>query len=215
MSDQKLSAGAVLARLAEVVRQNRAAFATTVAGLTVLNVALDASASGAGATAPASVASFLAQFYLTASVLERIGLRAPAGRKRVGAFLGLSLLSGLGILLGLVLLIVPGVYLAVRWSVASPMLLAEDVGASDALGKSWALTESSFWAILAVQLLIFVPALLIAIGATLLFDAWQPLVASTISYAVLFGAFAASWLSGVAIYALLKPADGHLAEVFA
>lgn len=63
-----------------------------------------------------------------------------------GAFfplLGLSIISGLGTMLGLILLIVPGVILALVWSVAAPVVVAEKKGVFNALGRSRALTRDN------------------------------------------------------------------------
>jgi len=62
---------------------------------------------------------------------------------------------------------------------------------------------------------IFAPALVIAFGALFALNDAMPIAASAIMYLVLFAASTLSWLAGVAIYALLRPASDELAEVFA
>ncbi len=63
------------------------------------------------------------------------------GGAQYGRAFGLSILSNLGILVGIVLLIVPGVILYVRWTLALPAMMRENIDVTEALGRSNALTE--------------------------------------------------------------------------
>jgi hypothetical protein len=215
MADEALSIGDIFGRLGEILRENAGLAAGSVVGLTAINVALDQISTGSGTALPAGIASLAAQYYLTASALERRGLREPDGRNRFGAFWWLNLVSALGIALGYILLIVPGLYLMVRWSTASAVLLAEGEGVSEALGGSGAIAARSFWPILGALLVIFVPAGVIGIGLAVAFETSLPVVAPMISYVFLFSAFGVSWLAAVSIYSLARPGQEHLAEVFA
>lgn len=60
----------------------------------------------------------------------------------------ISLLAGFGVLLGLVLLVIPGVFLAIIWVVVTPVRVVEGRGILEAFGRSAALTEGSRWMIL-------------------------------------------------------------------
>jgi len=55
-------------------------------------------------------------------------------------------LVGLGVFGGFMLLIVPGVILAVRWMVVSQVVVVEGRGGSEALRRSFDLTRGRFWA---------------------------------------------------------------------
>lgn len=59
--------------------------------------------------------------------------------------LALSIISTLGFMIGLVLLVVPGIILMTVWSVSGPALVAERVGIFEALGRSRALTKGIRW----------------------------------------------------------------------
>ncbi|MGL6278011.1 MAG: hypothetical protein ACRC50_00450 [Gaiella sp.] len=63
-----------------------------------------------------------------------------------------SLLAALGILAGLLLLIVPGIILAVRWAVWTPALVLERHGSRASLGRSNELVKGYSWSILAIVL---------------------------------------------------------------
>lgn len=62
--------------------------------------------------------------------------------------LGAILLVGLGVILGFILLIIPGIILIVRWYFASAAVVLEDAGATDAMRRSWRLTSGHFWKVL-------------------------------------------------------------------
>lgn len=64
----------------------------------------------------------------------------------------LAILSGAGIGLGLIFMVVPGVLLYVIWSVAAPVLVEERLGPLKALGRSRELTRGARWKVLAVLL---------------------------------------------------------------
>lgn len=108
------------------------------------------------------------QAWTTLAILRLAGADTPpSARLRVASVFGVGLIYGLGVGLGLLLLILPGIYVAARWFVAVPILLAEDVSASEALSASWDRTEQ-YWlscAILAVGA--FIVQLLPAAGVTL------------------------------------------------
>ena len=111
---------------------------------------------------------------LTHSVLARLdGAPVPlAASLRAGlrfwplAF-AVQLVSGIAVLAGLCLLVVPGVVLALRWLVPVPALMAEGLGVGDSLQRSTELTNGSRWPLLALVLtwavaFVAVPPLLIS-----------------------------------------------------
>ncbi|NRD90009.1 hypothetical protein C8024_11890 [Sphingopyxis sp. BSNA05] len=64
----------------------------------------------------------------------------------IGKFLpliGLGIVMTLGIMAGMILLIIPGLILALMWIVASPVMMAEDKGIIDSLKRSAELTKGS------------------------------------------------------------------------
>jgi hypothetical protein len=74
---------------------------------------------------------------------------------RLGSLVGLSLLMGLGLSLGFVLCLVPGVWLAVAWSLAFAALLAEELSATQALRRSYSLVRGRWWPTFGVLLVAF------------------------------------------------------------
>ncbi len=57
-----------------------------------------------------------------------------------GGILVANLLMGLGIVFGLIFLIVPGIFLALAWSLTVPVLVDRQLGPIEAMKESWRLT---------------------------------------------------------------------------
>jgi hypothetical protein len=74
------------------------------------------------------------------------------GRTRpfLGALIVAGILAALGIGLGLVLLIAPGLYLLARWAVIVPTIVLEKRSAGEAFTRSSELTAGHRWAVLGV-----------------------------------------------------------------
>jgi len=77
-------------------------------------------------------------------------------RSKLGALLWLSFLLVILLVPAFLACLVPGVYLYVAWSVASPVLLLEDVRGWAALKRSRQLVKGRFWPTVAVLVLIAV-----------------------------------------------------------
>lgn len=73
---------------------------------------------------------------------------------RLGSLFVLSLLAGLGILIGFLALVLPGLYLAGRWFVAAPAMLVEGKSASEGLARSGELMER-YWLSASIVTLLF------------------------------------------------------------
>lgn len=75
------------------------------------------------------------------------------------------LLAGLGIALGLVLLILPGIYVAVRWYFVAQAVVIDNARSTEALRASWRLTDGfwfrTFGVILLANIVAFLPASLL------------------------------------------------------
>jgi hypothetical protein len=73
---------------------------------------------------------------------------------------GVTLLNGLAVLFGLILLVVPGIWLACRLITCVPAALLEDLGARDSLERSYRLTEGSAGRAFVIYLVYFVVAII-------------------------------------------------------
>jgi hypothetical protein len=67
------------------------------------------------------------------------------GYRRLWSVLLVSILFGLAVLAGLIVLIIPGIIIAVRLSVSIPALVVERKRGTEALGRSWDLVRGYSW----------------------------------------------------------------------
>lgn len=79
--------------------------------------------------------------------------------------IGMGLLVGLGVMIGFLALIIPGIFLLLIWSVAVPTKVVEGIGIMDALQRSRELTKGHRWAIFGL----YVAFVLLALGFGFLF----------------------------------------------
>jgi hypothetical protein len=207
-----LTTGLILDRTFALLRQNAARPAVAVIAMTVPAVAADLGWGGDGLFFLVNVVTFVAQYWLTAALLDELGLRETS-RARFPAFFWLGILSGLGIILGVILLVIPGVILMVRWSIAGPAVIATDGSAVEAMSYSWRETVGHFWPILAAFLTIWAAtAAGVAAGYLLewngMTEVGAPLFELSLNVGLIVG-----WHAATAIYAETRR-ESRYTEVF-
>ncbi len=170
-----MTVGAVLSEAIELYRRFFTRFFLTAAAVfVVLNlltaIAADVSDDGSDAVAALwSLASLVAlivgslwlQGALTATVADVRDGRADEDieatfrrvRPALGTLFVAGILTGLGIALGFLALIVPGLFLLTRWILVTPAVVLERKSATDAMRRSWALVRGHGWRVFAVILL--------------------------------------------------------------
>jgi hypothetical protein len=77
--------------------------------------------------------------------------------------IGAGLLAGLGIAIGFILLIIPGLFLLTIWSVVAPVVVLERPGVVAALGRSRELVRGNGWQVFGTIILFFL--ILVVAGA--------------------------------------------------
>lgn len=117
-------------------------------------------------------------------------------RGRLGTLFGASLLYGLGVVIGFVLLIVPGLIAIARWSLVVPLVMIEGLDARAAFGRSSQLVRGRTGAVL---VLVIVANLIAAVAGE----------AITLAFGFL-PQFAAIWVGGTIAGALTVPYEAYV-----
>jgi hypothetical protein len=103
---------------------------------------------------------------------QTVGDLFSAASPYILPLIGFGILAGIGIAIGFVLLVIPGLILLTFWSVGAPAIVVEGVGPIEAFGRSWQLVRGQAWSVFGVLLLVFLivviaEAILGAIGAAI------------------------------------------------
>lgn len=171
----------------------------------------------------------LSQLLLTLVALDTLGrrpvdIRAAAYRAlRLWPFaIGLMILSWIGIFIGFMLLVVPGVILLLNWFVVLPVLAAEHGGLLASFGRSTQLLRGMRWR-LALLLLV---AVVLWYAVAIVINLIQVAIVGQTSWLLVVTGFVSSTLTGMivpagvaAVYHEARVAKegtaGDLADVFA
>lgn len=130
---------------------------------------------------------------------------APVGeaynrtRGRLGTLLGASLLYGIGVVIGFVLLIVPGLIAVARWSLVVPLVVIERLGVREAFRRSPELVRGHTGRVLVVVVLANVITSIVGAAITLAFG--------------FLPTFFAAWIGGAVGGAFAVPYEAHVLTV--
>lgn len=113
--------------------------------------------------------TFLLQAALTHGTISWLNGEKPSfghllsvAMKNFLPLVAIAILSGLGIMLGMALLIIPGVIVALMWSVVVPVKVIEATGITESFGRSRALTKGHRGRIFLLFLAYFVVAMILS-----------------------------------------------------
>lgn len=135
----------------------------------VVQVVLTAASVGVGALAYFFVCGVVAQIALERRGLgRRASLRELAGSLPYGSLLAVDLIVSIGTVIGLVLLIVPGVVFGTWFALAPALIETRHMRALEAMRRSRELVRHAFWHTLALLLIALGVVALLALGLKLL-----------------------------------------------
>jgi hypothetical protein len=128
-----------------------------------------------------------------------IGAAYRASVRRALALTGTYLLLGLGVLIGLILLVVPGVYLMIAWMLATQIVMLEGIAGSSALSRSRDLLRNHMMRALGI---LVVGAIIVAVLTSVLqlLASGIPIVRSVASAIAQSVGYAFSTAVGVVLY---------------
>ena len=168
-----------------------------------------------------SIIEFFAAFLLQAALVKAVqdvrdgradlsfGETVSAATPYLWAVAGASILAGIAITIGLILLIVPGLFLITIWAVIVPVIVIERSGALASFGRSHQLVRGHGWHVFGTLVLVFLILIVVDILLGLAFSALPVLLRTGLS-TVVSGTLIAPFLALVVtlIYYRLSGANG-------
>ena len=159
------------------------------------------------------VVGIVAGYLLLNAMVRKTNLVSRKGEDAFLAFFGLSLLSGIAVLVGMVLLIIPGLFLIARWSIAQALVVARGDGVMQAFGESWERTRGNEFQILMAMLALLVVFIAIVIAASALFEKTD-IIGIVVGQVGSSAMSAVSLAMGVALYGMIIGAPKDVAATF-
>jgi hypothetical protein len=151
------------------------------------------SLAGAFGTLLGSLVSLVAAFLLQAALVKAVqdvrdgrvdmsvGETVSAARPYLWSVMGASLLAGIAIGIGLILVIVPGLFLITIWAVIVPVIVIEQSGALASFGRSRELVRGRGWHVFGTLVIVYVILLVVNIVLGLIFSALPHVLGSGLS----------------------------------
>jgi hypothetical protein len=133
-----------------------------------------------------------------------VGAVLRLGRDRVFPLVGALLFYGIGVGVGLLLFIVPGLMIAARWSLLVPVIVLEELGLAEARDRSTKLVQERTWTVLGVVLVTFVLCSAPFLAIVFLVDGfWARMLLSFVASTLTVAFFAT--VTAVLYYSLADP----------
>ncbi len=156
-----------------------------------------------------ALASIVGTFWLQGALVEAvqdvrdgkqdlsIGEMFQRVQPRLPALIVAGILAGLGIALGLILLIVPGLFLLTIWSLIVPTIVLEGKSAGESFGRSRELVRGNGWSVFGVIVMtigaVIVASIIVSILTFWLPDGIDDFARSLISNTIVVPFIACAW----------------------
>jgi len=120
-----------------------------------------------------------------------------------------SILFGLGVAIGFIFLIIPGLFLLVIWSVVAPVTVLERPGVFHAFGRSRELVRGNGWNVFGVIVLVFLAVVVVSVAAGIATNSLGSVGRSLVQWAVNAALAPVTALSASVLYFALRrqPSD--------
>jgi membrane-anchored glycerophosphoryl diester phosphodiesterase (GDPDase) len=223
IAKRDISIGTIISATIETVRGNARPVLYFVGLFTVVGTIADYAAASGNVTSEfisglwqvsIVIASVVAMYFLLEAMLRQSALMSHSGPRRILPYVGQAIAIGFGVVFGLILLIVPGLILAARWSLAQPLLVGQGMGVFDSMRRSWELTRGHTLAIIIAAIALFALAFIGIVVIYAVFGEEAP-AALFMGQVLENGISAVSLAFTVALLDLLEDGTGRMEEVFA
>ena len=214
MGVQQISPGAVISRIWEIYRDQFAVLLGTALVLYGLQFVVYLLIPGSGI---ALTILFWALSILYQGIVVELVQDIQDGRRdhSIGDLIrsvepvfwplaAVSILFGIGLGIGFILLIIPGLILMVIWAVVAPVTVLERPGVFAAFGRSQQLVRGNGWNVFAVIVLVFLAVAVIGVAAGLLAGSLGSLGRALVQWAVNAALAPITALSASVLYFALR-----------
>ena len=220
MSYQSISPGAVVSRVWEIYRDQFASLVGTATILWALQFVIYLVLPSAAGIALALLFWAITIVYegMVVKLVQDVqdGRRDSSVRELMASvrpvfwpLLGVSILFGLGVGIGFVLLIIPGLFLLVIWSVVAPVTVLERPGVWAAFGRSRALVRGNGWNVFGVIVIVFLAVVVVSIAAGIAASGLGSVGRALVQWAVNAAVAPVSALSASVLYFALRRESGE------
>ncbi|HEY2439743.1 MAG TPA: hypothetical protein VGI07_05915 [Solirubrobacteraceae bacterium] len=214
MSVQRISPGSVISRIWEIYRDQTAVLVGTAAVLFALQLAVLLVLPGASI---AITILFWALNVLYQGMVVELVQDLESGRRDHSVadllrsvepvllpLMGVSVLYAIGVAIGFVLLIIPGLILLVMWSVVAPVTVVERPGVLAAFARSRELVRGNGWAVFGVIVLLGLAVVVVSVAAGLAAASLGSVGGAVIEWAVTAAVAPLAALSASVLYFALR-----------
>jgi hypothetical protein len=214
MSVQRISPGSVISRIWQIYRDQTAVLVGTAAVLFALQLVVLLVLPGASI---AIAILFWALNVLYQGMVVELVQDLEAGRRDHSVMdllrsvepvllplMGVSVLYAIGVALGFVFLIIPGLILLVIWSVVAPVTVLERPGVFAAFARSRQLVQGNGWAVFGVIVLLGLAVVVVSLAAGLAAASLGSVGGALIGWAVTAAVAPLGALSASVLYFALR-----------
>jgi hypothetical protein len=220
MANRPLDPGAVISGALRIYREHAGVLIPAALAVFAVQAILSIALSGDLGVLISVISVVLGTFYqgmvvelvrdvqdgrLDSSVGQLFASIAPV----VITLLAVSILFGLGVAVGFVLLIIPGLFLLTIWSVTAPVVVLERTGVLRAFSRSRELVRGNGWSVFAVILVVFVGLAVVSTLAAILSSGLGDVGSAIVSWLVTAATAPLSALTAAVLYLTLRERAGE------
>lgn len=120
-----------------------------------------------------------------------------------------AFLFGVGVAIGFVLIVIPGLFLMTIWAVTAPVVVVERSGVLDAFRRSHALVRGNGWSVFAVILVVFVGLAIVSALAAIVTSGLGDVGSALVAWAVTALTQPLSAVTAAVLYFALRERAGE------
>lgn len=179
-------------------------------GVTWFSLGITAILDALGIMLATVVVSIAATYWLLETMLRSTEL-APRPEGEVLPFFALWILYSLGAGAAFLVVIIPGLLVMARWSIAQPLFVARGGSVTKALGESWERTSGAEFQIIGATLALLIPLIGVMIACAVMFERTD-IVGIVVSQIAGSSITVVGTALSVALYGLIEHTDASVFE---